>query len=703
MEHVSGQKRKLVNAFADLPPPYDPEEPPVPQPGRIFREFLANKERRERGAIVAANKRAKSSSNRSQPPTALESEETAKDIATSPSEYRFEPLEPDQIRLLKLLPSDTGAELLNAKLMTYRLDEAPDYTALSYNWGDLATPEQITVNDKPKHITRSLMRALKAIRQKPFVPLLWVDALCINQNNPAEKNQQIPMMGKIFQKAKGVYVWVGPGDSDSDLAMDFYKRLLSPGFFHQIKERWSKEYGFIALGKLIGREWFCRAWVVQEVAYSKKVLLLCGDREGSWTDFLDAVNLVRSNLESIRTSFHASPYYRNHSDPLDNFSNSGATALLDVVEKVFLRSGDNRVLGRKMSLETLIGDLTPFQATDSRDNIFALAGLAQNWIPPLKVDYEKSVLDVYSDTVSHCILESNSLDIICRLWAPVKRNTWRKDFPDPDLIFRTPSWMSVRDELPFGDPKLKSTSRINADPLVGEARGAIYRACDAELAKVPKVRFGVDDTNRRYDGSLFAKGIELATVTDISTRMADGIVLNECMYMIGGGIDCDESGKVTEVDPMVWRILCANRGGGGTKMPATYRHALPDILRKLPAGSSIDTVELIDTLSKNEDYIAEYLKRMQAVTWNRKVFIAHRPGGTECLLGIAPRDTKAGDKICILFGGSVPFVLREHEEKGECCFELVGAAYVDGYMEGEAVSGMSAEELKAKEVEFGIW
>jgi hypothetical protein len=59
------------------------------------------------------------------------------------------------------------------------------------------------------------------------------------------------MIGNIFQKAKDVYVWVGPGDSDSDLAMDFYKRLLRPGFFHQIKERWSQEYGFIALGKPI--------------------------------------------------------------------------------------------------------------------------------------------------------------------------------------------------------------------------------------------------------------------------------------------------------------------------------------------------------------------------------------------------------------------------------------------------------------------
>jgi Heterokaryon incompatibility protein (HET) len=66
--------------------------------------------------------------------------------------------------LLKLLPSDSG-ELLNAELLIYCLDEAPDYTALSYCWGDPAT-EQITVDGKPKHITRNLMQALKAVSQK---------------------------------------------------------------------------------------------------------------------------------------------------------------------------------------------------------------------------------------------------------------------------------------------------------------------------------------------------------------------------------------------------------------------------------------------------------------------------------------------------------------------------------------------------------
>ena len=511
------------------------------------------------------------------------------------------------------------------------------------------------------------------------------------------------MMHNIYGQAKDVFAWLGAGDSDSDLAMDFYKRLLSPGFFHQIKEKWSTEYGFIALGKLIGREWFCRAWVVQELAYGKEVVLLCGDREGSWTDFMDAVNLVRINLGAIRESFETSPYYRNLSDPLDNFADSGATALLDVVEKVFLKSGGSRVLGRKMSLETLVSDLTPFQATDGRDTIFALSGLAKNWVLPLKVDYEKSVHEVYSDFVSHTIQDSRSLDIIGRPWAPVKRNPWQKDFIDPDLIFRTPSWMSVRGELPSGDLKLGYSSRVNADPLVGIAHSPIYSTCDAEIAKAPKVRFGVSDAHRRYDGSLWAKGIEFATMTDVSTRMADGIILSECLNMIKGKTDFNDCYRGADFDPRACRILCANRGEGGMKMPATYRHALPDLLRKLPTGSSIDTVELISALSKSEDYIAHYLRRTQAVIWNRKVFFARKTGDGERLVGIAPRGTREGDKICVLFGGSVPFVLREHKVDSDSYYELVGAAYVDGYMEGEAVSDMSAEELKAKTVEFGIW
>ena len=73
------------------------------------------------------------------------------------------------------------------------------------------------------------------------------------------------------------------------------------------------------------------------------------------------------------------------------------------------------------------------------------------------------------------------------------------------------------------------------------------------------------------------------------------------------------------------------------------------------------------------------------------------------MLGIAPSNIKEGDKICILFGGSVPFVLREHNVDNERCYELVGAAYVDGYMDGKAITELTKEELKARELEFGIW
>lgn len=501
--------------------------------------------------------------------------------------------------------------------------------------------------------------------------------------------------------------------------MDFIPNLLSPAFLDRIDHDWAGDYGFVALARLIGRDWFSRLWVVQEVAYGKDIVLLCGNREVHWADFLDAIGLVKFKLESIKTSFRSSPILRHHSTPLNNFNSSGAIALLDILRKVFLKSSDGSILGRQIGLETLVSDAAMFQTQVPHDTIYALLRLAKDpelvidlpapsiaatsALSPLKIDYDRSILDTYSDFISHCIRTSGSIDIIRRPWAPVKRSNRHESFlgpdlRDPDLRFKVPSWIAVRDELPYGDPKSESHDRLCADSLVGSAASKIYNANNDVPARV---RFGMTEVDRSYDGSILAKGIELGTITEVSTRMADGIVLKECLAMIGGIIS-DDSGKLNTVSDTLWRVLCANRDENGKSVPHLYRIALIHLLQKIPKLTSIDTTELLDT--GQPDHIAEFLKRVQAVIWNRRVVIARRDNlRGEKLLGLGPKDVQVGDKICILFGGSVPFVLRQHHETAERCWELVGEAYVEENMDGEALIGLQQDQIEAMQTEFAIW
>ncbi|KAF2826116.1 hypothetical protein CC86DRAFT_276577, partial [Ophiobolus disseminans] len=109
------------------------------------------------------------------------------------------------------------------------LDDQPHFTALSYVWG----------NDPPTHrcfqlfvecegaklqVTANCHSALRHLRKKLGKMTIWVDAVCINQFDLAEKSQQIPLMSNIFSRAEIVYVWLGQGTPGTDRAMRFFER-----------------------------------------------------------------------------------------------------------------------------------------------------------------------------------------------------------------------------------------------------------------------------------------------------------------------------------------------------------------------------------------------------------------------------------------------------------------------------------------------
>jgi hypothetical protein len=622
------------------------------------------------------------------------------DLALPRSTYQYRPIinNGSEIRLA-ILDSGIDDETIKCNLKTFKLSEAPKYEALSYVWGSEPADHELKVGDESLYITRNLCKALRRTRSRTNPTVLWIDALCINQDDNDEKSGQIKMMSKIYQEAHDVLVWLGEEELDSDAAMEFVSHLLDPRFLSE--DNWPSTYarGFYALAHLLERPWFSRVWVLQEVAYAKDVVIKCGQREVHFMDFMDACNIVKSKLSSIRHRLRNTPLYDSHGHLLHNFEDSGATRLFDLLRNAFVRSSNNEVISRRLSLESLVCDLAPFQATDPRDSIFALLGLAKDadTLPfNMQPDYCKSVLDVYSQFTTACAKASGSLDIICRPWAPRKKTTWQDDLVDPDLRFQVPSWIPVRGDLPFGDPKYNSKRRIHGDILVGSAKKAIYNAHNKTPAQV---RFGVDDMTKTSNGSMHAKGIILCTLDALSTRMPDGVVLKECLDMVRG-IARDENDNIIGLDDSLWRTLCANRDNNGEQPPSIYRIAALHLLQTNHHARSIDTTEILEAGAK--EYQEEFLKRVQAVTWNRRIFRAGERNTTNDLIGLVPRGARSTDHVCILFGLSVPVVLREHEIDGRSCWELIGEAYVDGRMDGEALCSLNKEEIASRRIEFEI-
>ena len=106
----------------------------------------------------------------------------------------------DSVRLLKLLPEDNNAKDrgLSCILEDCRLSDDPSYEALSYTWGRPIFPELLHTHDGVLKITENLALALRGLRFKNRIRYLWVDAVCINQNDATDKNRQVAMMDSVY-------------------------------------------------------------------------------------------------------------------------------------------------------------------------------------------------------------------------------------------------------------------------------------------------------------------------------------------------------------------------------------------------------------------------------------------------------------------------------------------------------------------------
>ena len=114
----------------------------------------------------------------------------------------------NQIRIIELLPGRWN-DTINCSMRTVSLDEKPGYEALSYVWGDPKATVPITVNGIIVHATINLVAALRRVRSSVASRTMWVDAISINQKDLDEKTQQILIMGKIYELASSVLVFLG--------------------------------------------------------------------------------------------------------------------------------------------------------------------------------------------------------------------------------------------------------------------------------------------------------------------------------------------------------------------------------------------------------------------------------------------------------------------------------------------------------------
>jgi Heterokaryon incompatibility protein (HET) len=299
--------------------------------------------------------------------------------------FTYTPLtDNDKTRVLRLHEGHGNAELVG-ELITLKQGEEIEYEALSYWWGHKEAGRHLVLKKDNRRysipIRPELENALMQLRLRDQPRNLWVDAICIRQDDSAEKNSQIPKMAEIYSEATNVCVWLGTEENNSDKALKFIDRVLNLDEIDQlvINEKLVEEWN--AFSKLIRRPWFNRRWIVQEVAMAKRATMHCGEGTVSWTNFKDAVALFSSRPEPLRQLFQSSRTFSHHPDHLGEIKELGANRLVVATSSMFRKSDDGDILEHLFSLETIMSSLSAFEASDPRDILYAVVRLANDAHP----------------------------------------------------------------------------------------------------------------------------------------------------------------------------------------------------------------------------------------------------------------------------------------------------------------------------------
>ncbi|KAI1130482.1 heterokaryon incompatibility protein-domain-containing protein [Nemania abortiva] len=329
--------------------------------------------------------------------------------------YPYRTLLDNDIRLFYILPGDG---ILECVLHQMPLVEEQVFRAVSYVWGDEFETEQILLDGEPFSVSRNLHELLHQLREQPESPVkigypddyFWVDAICLNQKDFEEKSRQVPRMMDIYNAALRVIIWLGPNkplakseklrgraNSSTTNPVEFLRRgNLSADsviglLFEKASSLWTDwelpddeaeeepvlraefgdSYGAVlqASAELLMRPWFMRAWTVQEYSLVVGSTILAG-RHGVYAE--DLIKILKVFSSHHRLILLTSGYTRIHA--------------LGLIERAWLSKYNAERQGQQPEnmiaecILEILSYITNAQATDPRDQVYALLGLVRFFV-----------------------------------------------------------------------------------------------------------------------------------------------------------------------------------------------------------------------------------------------------------------------------------------------------------------------------------
>jgi Heterokaryon incompatibility protein (HET) len=594
-------------------------------------------------------------------------------FSTFINDYSYQPLEQGSIRLLNIEPGAQAesikCHLTHSSLFEFSQGEGREYEALSYVWGDQSDPPTISIGGSAVKVTKNLEAALRAVRRQDEPRAVWADAICINQQDIPERNDQVSRMADIYKRACRVLVWLGPAGEMSDEVIDFIS-----GQLEWVRPMWRKygKSGFTiddlqgvstrfqqcaypalwkSLAVLCSREYWGRLWIVQEVVLAEGLDVMCGSKTIPWDTLDSFVGLVRAVSAHLPGGMSS--------------LNSDLRQLEGALD--FTRIAEHRrprPHAPPMSLAQYMARHRDSKCSDSRDLVYSMLGLANASDFPV-IDYALSVKEVYAVAFKYCVEKSRSLNVICN-------HQFRMGVDGPAHVEGLPSWLPDWRSLWFAG-------------TIISAGGQKDKQFNASAGRQPVIEYLNNDHTLSVQGFVLDR---IGYTDPPITILRDSMSNQDFEYVAARIMRWYKLANSTEV--------MAIRPFDGT---AFWRTLVVDAhrinsLRSLPERAAIEVDMAAGKIIfyGNNLFKGVMVDHLRLCQYLRKFSITAK--GMYCMSSIC---TEPGDLVCILFGSDTPVILREVGEH----LLFIGDSYVDGMMRGEAVERLDKGEYELRN--FEIW
>ncbi|KAL9040006.1 MAG: hypothetical protein Q9180_002182 [Flavoplaca navasiana] len=556
-------------------------------------------------------------------------------------------------------------------------EKPPQYTALSYTWGiGLEGVVFIEYEEMPArevHVSTNLFDALYHFAKlndqslDAVSRIFWIDQLCINQNDKDEKNHQVGMMTEIFSQAKITNVWLGSReatlsyevvtkyDQDVNFIIDVFEKypefqLNDPRSSQRLDRILSELYmnngeQLDALADFCTHPWFERAWVVQEVATSDKVIVHWEGGKCEWSSVQKLWLLLRWLVKRIMVAKDS------HGMAAMRLVNRARNTLEMTVYQSLEPTRTSSLIEILASMLTC-GNT---KATQPEDLVYSTMGIAfDKDTCGIEIDYNKHYTEIFTDAALQFL---KTLGAQALAW-----NCQRASSP------RLPSWVpDLRLRFGFGIIK----------PISPQGFGLWSKQFFA--AGNRKFEYTVEEMREKLSIRTFYvdKVVEVKSFDFMAEHLvsAGSITLQYRAWLAEYGtyFDLAANRVLTRYDDSIreemhWRIPIADR----------YLDADAHAVRR----AGLEVKEGYKAILHPDDSLSASPISMSQ-SYRCSIFIDRHVAFITAsgYIGLGHPDTVEGDEVHLIQGSEVPFLLR----KTDGHHQLVSQAYVHGIMDGELV------------------